>query len=802
MITLAGVNLSLLDTDGELQQWLDLYLAVEELVDQTEPIGRAADNRSGSQSGFIAPTHLPIPNYPVTQRPKLNCLYWPTGASRWARGYYLASQSQIDKILASAGSSNNAVTLKLDDEAGHTLSIQVYVLQPRPISAAEQDERTEQVYIVPVVDDRFYWQYASSGNLVIDEFSVWSDLYDLIGTQLGITIDWDLPDEDYQFPDIRELTRRYQNAAVLLDAVAHSVGQRIIVLIDGRVYAAGTEQTQADLAENFSEYQLIMGDKIELNPNAVIPEKVVVTFVKWRECQADPNGDRYAITVNNPDGGGSYMKKVIHSTAFADFTTKSGVPDNQTDCQTLANVIARDYWALMTKRDFARAHDLTIPSLFNWIPTAYDDHIEFCFGAIANGRYQAYTRVQSISANFGVEEQLSQFEEMPVYNKLARVQLTANLNYGGNAAAKFLSDDTDGSTLTSDTLRIYDSLSRTSGGIGQKLWAEYKNDTLRWEVSTDPNLIWHATLGTGVSPGASVSVTLPDGRTVTAVNHTEATFSSGDRVTVYQDQTNGVFYLAGGGGGGGSDGTVILEVTSSVDDSDCVWSGKVKVFAYSSPTTQPFCSNPFVDDQDCYIVVLNPENGSAAQPSVNKTFLKVGDRYLGQWIADWDNGDDTVTPVYGIRHDTGWAEDIYGTIQGNFTHESKNFLVYIRGAWNGANPKEVYGDPYTILNLDRDPAFIDPDLDQGTYLFEGERGGMFYARLNREATASGSEGNAKPVYQAIWVECPNNPVSNPGVQGQLNQPAPEQVMAGSSLNIPSSAAAMVHPTTSSTATAF
>lgn len=73
----------------------------------------------------------------------------------------------------------------------------------------------------------------------------------------------------------------------------------------------------------------------------------------------------------------------------------------------------------------------------------------------------------------------------------------------------------------------------------------------------EPNRIFPVTLGSSVTDGGTAaSVSLPDGRTVSAVNKSGMTLTAGN-ATVYQSLHDGAWYLtgarsSGGGGGGGS----------------------------------------------------------------------------------------------------------------------------------------------------------------------------------------------------------------------------------------------------------
>jgi hypothetical protein len=158
------------------------------------------------------------------------------------------------------------------------------------------------------------------------------------------------------------------------------------------------------------------------------------------------------------------------------------------------------------------------------------------------------------------------------------------------------------------------------------------------------NYVYHVTIPIGpVAPGASTSVTLPDGRTVSATNHTQTTYATSDKATVYWDVVVGTWYLVGAGSDDTPDNMAIVNIYTPTADSEGLWAGKVAV---------PNVTNDFSTDQfpstggDCWIVVLNTVGGSI---DTNPATLKVGEHYIGRHFGDYDNGDDTFTPIYAVR---------------------------------------------------------------------------------------------------------------------------------------------------------
>ncbi len=484
MITLAGVPLLLPDKGGEIQAWLDAYLPLEGMRDQSQPVplvSHRAKSRSGNRSGV----GLPIPNYPPPPKPKINSLWWPTGASRWARGYFLATESILADVLEAIGGSNATKPLVLKDEgADVTITASVHLLPPRPITAWEPpaNDPREKLWLLPVVDPRYYWQWKHTDSLEMDDEATWDSLFSDLGTRLGVSIAVDAFGGDYKLPDIEEITRRYENAALLLDAAAHSTGRRIVVGFDGSVKAQGFSAANTALGENLAEYALVAGGEIERNLAAVTPASVLVTFPFWRHYHPYTGGELFPVSINAEEGVSATPNtvKVIHSTAYADFTDGGSTPDNNTDLQALAEVIAADFYASLKHFDYS------LPSLFDWTPTAFDDAVEFRFGSLREGDYEAYTRAKSRPYNFGDEEQLQQFEGMTCLEDTILCKATGDLEAGVVDADYQILDGNpvDNSDMEIDPLPpLHLGVVITSGKIFYSIWINNSWIAVPWECN-------------------------------------------------------------------------------------------------------------------------------------------------------------------------------------------------------------------------------------------------------------------------------------------------------------------------------
>lgn len=399
-----------------ISEFLDQYQSTEDMRNLGPAVSRVGSRADG----------LPFPNYPLPPKIRPNQLYWPTGASRWAIGYFFATDAikkQMVEVVHSKGLQHAELKVVTNSE----FTAEMYLLPPRRISGMEDSQAC---WLMPLVDERYYWQYENIGDFAVDaesEDGSWDDVFGQLGTQLGVSIAHDGTSSAYLAPDPEELTRRYDNAAVLLDAVSHSVGHRLVRWPDGTVKSMNFTNSETQLTENTGSspaWQQIAGGDFDIGP---VPAQVNVVFRRFVDHVVIPRKN-YAIA-KAPSSATATIgssQKTIHSTLYADFTiVGTGSPDNISDLDNLAGEIATDYY-----KSAEHAYDRTFAGIKPWKPCGYDDHILYQFGSeypvpklsantVVQGNtattqigkhYEkwAHTRVQSNPVNFGVECQLSQ----------------------------------------------------------------------------------------------------------------------------------------------------------------------------------------------------------------------------------------------------------------------------------------------------------------------------------------------------------------------------------------------------------
>ena len=348
---------------------------------------------------------------------KLGEWYYPTGASRWSVFRALATSSQAKEMLAeTTGTSSGTFVFKFvpvspDNVASsfYSLSTSMFMLPPRTLG--ENGIVEDGLYLITLVDERYYWQYEPV-TLHITKDSTWSSVIDEIAETLGITLDYDTPADVYGKPEPdSQLWTNSESAATLFDAVAANVGTVVVRKLDG-TYALETPTSSVTLvvanrgsAQNvvrmaggdlFNSGSLMKAGDLRNTRNAVVPETVRVSFPKYvmgpvphflnsRYAPQRPSawyeqsyGDVFEVNVPLASGSvfasglSGYGTHTLHSTAKAMISGEadadlSGL--NYSGLTNLAMQLASDY----TGWQVGSALDEVYPGSYAWTPEGFHD---------------------------------------------------------------------------------------------------------------------------------------------------------------------------------------------------------------------------------------------------------------------------------------------------------------------------------------------------------------------------------------------------------------------------------------------
>lgn len=274
-LSFSDVPLLLGDPEHKFQAWLDQFLSIYDMrLFSGEPAARAC-TRNGPifQPGYKV--GLGLPNWPTAPRPKINTLWWPTGASRWAVGLFLVGTAAIEEFISNTENSGSGT---LQFQIGSTLRTwSMRMLQPRRLTFAPG------VSLLVLVDDRYFWQFRDAGTLAIEQDgdATWSDVLAHIATRIGHAIEidahatwWETVTSSnplslvarsergtYGYPDANEWTRLYENIAVLFDAVAANIGSRVLMSSNGKpvLWHNGIARSAATIRHEYGDTDVIAG---------------------------------------------------------------------------------------------------------------------------------------------------------------------------------------------------------------------------------------------------------------------------------------------------------------------------------------------------------------------------------------------------------------------------------------------------------------------------------------------------------------------------------------------------------------
>lgn len=218
MISLAGVPLAYASPD--------LLALVVAYLDPAEVWDWVASGPTFRQRGLGWRAHRP-----ACVRPGV--LVWPTGACRWAHAHYLASREATEALTAAARQASYGPLALLLDDGQRSLTVSMYLLPPRPLYDVPGAGGT---YLLTLVDDRWRWWHTAADVVANAGVTTWEELYEALAEALDVDLDAEAIDPAFLSPPVG-LASRYEALPPLLDAVAASVGHKVVVDSDGTVHS-------------------------------------------------------------------------------------------------------------------------------------------------------------------------------------------------------------------------------------------------------------------------------------------------------------------------------------------------------------------------------------------------------------------------------------------------------------------------------------------------------------------------------------------------------------------------------------
>lgn len=364
--------------------------------------------------------------------------YYPCNAGRWSVFRGLMTSTMYKTALAATGGTQAATfTMKAapvspDNPNGvagpYTLSTSMFMLPGRPL--AEHGGGYDGVYLITLVDERYYWR-GTPVSLTVRAWSTWDDLISDLGAALGVSVAYSTIEAVYGRPEPdSQLWCRSAPAPLLLDAVAANLGRVVVRRLDGSVRLLTYSESAAVASANrgpaktvvrfaggeiFSSGNVVKAGNLTPARNAVVPERVLVSFPKyvvgndpvphflnaryqnprpsaWVE---DSYGSAHEVevpAVSGLTGTGDYT---IRSTAKALISGEADVsPFNLSGLEALAGRIAVDYYDSLA----LSALDEVYPGTFDWTAEGIHD-VVWTYSA---ARQLATTRVMRRAWTDGV----------------------------------------------------------------------------------------------------------------------------------------------------------------------------------------------------------------------------------------------------------------------------------------------------------------------------------------------------------------------------------------------------------------
>lgn len=398
MLSFAGIPLLLHDPAGaandHLRKYLDERVASIFTPSLTCYTESRKDARLNNNQTSIQQVGLPVPNYPPQPRPKINTVFWPTGATRFAQGLFLIDGANLQAIINQMGGSGGLnendpqpfVMTTLENSTG--IATPMYLLPARPISPSNvpSDRR---LWILPLVDVRYFW-----AQMPVPVFSPqsWNAAFAELASSLEATIWVDSIPAAYGVPDPTEWTRSYENSAMLLDAAAATIGMRFV----------------ADWATGSFQYRIVSAttaaSDYAMNASTQIPPIAGDDFSLYSVASQTP-GQVLTVYRNVSASDVSSLSSLVEASGPSDpnqtktfFTTLYETRVLSTFANDLSEQLAEDYYAWLAAR-----YDIEYTGILGWHPSGFDDFILWEYG-VKKGRKKQYvsqTRVQSYPYNFG-----------------------------------------------------------------------------------------------------------------------------------------------------------------------------------------------------------------------------------------------------------------------------------------------------------------------------------------------------------------------------------------------------------------
>lgn len=333
----------------------------------------------------------------------INTFYYPPTASKWSIFRGLMRSSEVKEVLRLLNVSQSGMTAGTfvmqavpygGIPANYKIETPMYMLPPRCLG--EHGIEFDGLYLITLVDDRYYFQGTPATTQLINYTTTWENLIVVLVGTLGMTLDETLVegsfDPVYGKPEKdSQLWSNHESAALLLDAAVANVGRVVVRGLDGTYSLMAADDSENMIAANrgdpkrvvrvaggelFSSGNLFKVGSLLPARNAIVPRNVVISYPKyvygddpvphfmntryqnqrpscWYE---DSFGDAHGITIPISSGGPfvsgltGISQVVLRDTAKALYPSESsaisgGSPSNISGLTALAMKTAENFYS-------------------------------------------------------------------------------------------------------------------------------------------------------------------------------------------------------------------------------------------------------------------------------------------------------------------------------------------------------------------------------------------------------------------------------------------------------------------------
>lgn len=336
---------------------------------------------------------MPTPSKPDLPPFRLGVLSWPTGASSPAWFHAVVNTDRLNQIRTAVGNPETPAPLVLNDgRVSHEVTASMYLLPARPLNQLGDD--FADAWLLTLTDQRFFWYFRRT--TVSAKPTSWEDLYSTIAADLGITLAADPIDMAYSSPS-GKWVGYYMPSPAVLDAVATSVGQRIVVQLDGTVSAVNWENARddSDAQVEDPDLRVLMGGRVSAaDVRRYVPASINVLFLDTTAADTTvPHVENRTLVSLSVDGYGaatgiSGNAEIIYADLAYDGT-------NGTAVASYAAAAATDWYGWRLENV-----DVSLPGIQNWTPTGWEDCVEWTVQL----RNRTFWEVESGSEGDGIPD--------------------------------------------------------------------------------------------------------------------------------------------------------------------------------------------------------------------------------------------------------------------------------------------------------------------------------------------------------------------------------------------------------------